>query len=139
MVQSATAFVAARRDDFTEPNLATPAALAQFIVLVVAFGSSIYAFVTSDVSVEVEVTAFALPWRRDNSMFPGRRQIFGLVQPLLSVCRPRGRHCRRKFVTSDMGLTYRQSQTVFPATVELIKSAVAVCTRMLFDILVPEC
>jgi len=52
-VQSATLFVAARRRDAVLAAFADQAALAQFIFLVVAFASLIYAFVTSDFSVEV--------------------------------------------------------------------------------------
>jgi cytochrome c-type biogenesis protein CcmF len=53
VVQSATVFVAARRHDPTVAAFADQAALAQFMFLVVAFASLIYAFVTSDFSVEV--------------------------------------------------------------------------------------
>src|SRR5262249_12108347 len=53
VVQSATPFVAARRHDPTVAAFADQAALAQFMFLVVAFASLIYAFVTSDFSVEV--------------------------------------------------------------------------------------
>jgi cytochrome c-type biogenesis protein CcmF len=53
VVQSATLFVASRRRDPTVAAFAEQAALAQFIFLVVAFASLIYAFVTSDFSVEV--------------------------------------------------------------------------------------
>jgi cytochrome c-type biogenesis protein CcmF len=52
-VQSATVFVSARRHDPTVVAFADQAALAQFMFLVVAFASLIYAFVTSDFSVEV--------------------------------------------------------------------------------------
>ncbi|MBO0756925.1 MAG: heme lyase NrfEFG subunit NrfE, partial [Bradyrhizobiaceae bacterium] len=53
VVQSATPFMAARRHDPTLAALAEHAALAQFVFLVVAFGSLIYAFISSDFSVEV--------------------------------------------------------------------------------------
>jgi cytochrome c-type biogenesis protein CcmF len=53
VVQSATPFVASRRRDPTVAAFAERAALAQFVFLVVAFASLIYAFVTSDFSVEV--------------------------------------------------------------------------------------
>jgi cytochrome c-type biogenesis protein CcmF len=53
VVQSATVFVAARRYDPAVAAFADQAALAQFIFLAVAFASLIYAFVTSDFSVEV--------------------------------------------------------------------------------------
>ncbi len=52
-VQSATVFVSARRRDPAVAAFADQAALAQFMFLVVAFASLIYAFVTSDFSVEV--------------------------------------------------------------------------------------
>ena len=56
MTQSAMPFVAARRSDLAVAAFVDQAALAQFMFIVVAFASLIYAFVTSDFSVEV-VTA----------------------------------------------------------------------------------
>jgi cytochrome c-type biogenesis protein CcmF len=53
VVQSATPFIAARRRDLAVAAFADQAALAQLMFLLVAFASLIYAFVTSDFSVEV--------------------------------------------------------------------------------------
>ena len=53
VAQSAMPFVAARRHDLGVAAFVDQAALGQFMFLVVAFASLIYAFVTSDFSVEV--------------------------------------------------------------------------------------
>src|ERR1700720_457319 len=51
--QSVAPFVAARRHDLAVAAFADQAALAQFIFLAVAFASLVYAFATSDFSVEI--------------------------------------------------------------------------------------
>src|SRR6201986_1567018 len=53
VVQSATPFVAARRRDLAIAAFADQAALAQFMLLALAFGCLVYAFVSSDFSVVI--------------------------------------------------------------------------------------
>jgi cytochrome c-type biogenesis protein CcmF len=53
VVQSATPFLAARRRDLAIAAFADQAALAQFMLLALAFGCLVYAFVSSDFSVAI--------------------------------------------------------------------------------------